>query len=612
MVAHRGLACPKLEIRRDGPHGGRGGYVDGLDKGISAHLKLRKQLLAFDRRWPNFTLCAHFSDVRAEFAGLGPGACLDLCTETVIDASTSLPNDPETALRYATALAALCAQYLGAAQREPTRSRRRRSPIHQTYPTAPWIGAAIATYVLQEFRRRPGDASGRRVIIDPTCETGELLAEVIIAAALRKLSGDRITLIGIDKNEQILRLARTVLDGAIRRLGLLHVLGTPRFVKGDALRELQKISRPDALVSNPPWGVLTDGQDRGLLKRASQNARATDPYIVITQAALARLKPDGPFGIVLPHQALTAANARYLRDYLAKETSIDHLVELPRSVFPYATVRAVLLLGRRRIANSKVISVVSYSIAPKRAAKATIHLERRRQSDLRVTRAWLFGPSGQIEWSRIRTNSIALDEFARLFTGLKPYKVGHGRPPQSAELVANQAYTCDWPKPGTFPVVRGRQIQPYSVLPATEFLTIGPHLAQPGQHERFAQFSRIFIREICLRNGRIIAAAAPKGVLGRHGVLTVVCPAPWDWILAAVFNSLVGMDYAKFQCPGFRRESFGRIAAGDLKRFPLPTALLARPEAIELAHACSAQTDLQARASALCQLETLALSHYLP
>jgi hypothetical protein len=274
-------------------------------------------------------------------------------------------------------------------------------------------------------------------------------------------------------------------------------------------------------------------------------------------------------------------------------------------------MRAVLLLGRKRLAHvSKVVSVVSYSIAPRRSAKATLHVERHRQSELRSPRAWLFGPPGQFGWDRIRTDSTTLEELARLFTGLKPYKVGYGRPPQSAQLVANQAYTYSWPKPGTFPVVRGRQIQPYAVLAATEFLAIGPHLAQPGQHARFAQSSRIFIREICLRDGRMVAATAPKGVLGRHGVLTVVCPAPWDWILAAVFNSTVGTDYAKSECPGFRRESFGRIAVEDLRRFPVPNALLTCADAIELACVCSGQTDAQARISALRRLESLALSLY--
>jgi hypothetical protein len=587
------------------------GRVESIDGQLSVHLALRRQLLDFDRRWPNSALCARFSDARSAFATIGPSSRSDLCAELVDDATFSQSHEPKTALRYAAALAALCAQYLGTIPRQPTTSRRRRSPIHQTYPTAPWIGAAIATYILQKLWLRPTKGSRQRFILDPTCETGELMTEILIEVARRGRFGERIGLVGIDKNEQVLRLARTVLNGAVRRLGLSHALGNPSLVKGDALQELQRMSQPDALASNPPWGLLTDGQDRRLLKCASQSYRFADPYIAITQAALARLRPGGPFGIVLPHQALTAANAKKLRSYLARETLIDYLVELPRSVFPYATMQAVLLLGQRRpLENaSKMVSVLSYSMAPRRSAKATLHAERHRQSDLRSPRAWLFGPPGQIAWDRVRQDSVPLEELARLFTGLRPYKVGYGRPPQSAELVANQAYTSGWPKPGTFPVVRGRQIQPYAVLAAIEFLRIGPHLAQPGQHAHFAQSSRIFIREICLRDGRMIAARAPEGVLGRHGVLTVVLSEPWDWILAAVFNSSVGIDYAKSECPGFRRESFGRISVEDLKRFPVPNPLLSSADAIELARVCG-QADPQARTAALRRLESLALTIY--
>jgi N-6 DNA Methylase len=586
--------------------------VETLSDQLVRSLTLPQQLLDLDRRWPDPLLAARYRDALFGLEQGGLRSRADFCVDLIADLTSSDYGPPETGLRYAAALAALCGQFLGSGGRGAVNSRRRRSRIHQTYPTAPWIGAAIATYVFGKLCQRTANTRGSYVIVDPTCETGELMLEVVIAATRANAQGSKVKLIAIDKNDLILRLARIVLNNSVCRLGISHLLATPKYVRGDALEELCKIPEVDALISNPPWGLGTDGQDRELLKSVPQNYHYADPYIAITRTALERLKKGGPFGIVLPRQALTAANARNLRIHLHQETTIDYIVELPRSVFPYATMQAVLLLGTKRRArrDAKQVRVISYSLAPERSARATLHTEHRNQAELGAPRAWLFGPSGQIAWKSISSEAVKLEQLVKIFSGLKPYRLGRGRPPQSPELIASQVYTYDWPKSGTYPVVRGRQIRRYSVLDPCEFLLVGPHLAEPGQHVRFAQAPRIFVREICLRDGGIVAAPAPPGVLGRHGVLTVVCPSPLDWVLAAVFNSPVGRDYAVSECPGFRRESFGRIAIDDLKRFPVPYSLLESTDAIELANACIKEADRAARELALRRLESLALAIY--
>jgi hypothetical protein len=592
--------------------GWAGGYVKGLNDHLVRSLTLPRQLFDFDRRWPDVLLASRFRNALLGLEQKELRSRPDFCADLIVDFLSSDCDPPETGLRYAAALAALCGQFLRSGGREAVNSRRRRSRIQQTYPTAPWLGAAIASYVLRRLYHTGVSTLGSYVIVDPTCETGELMLEVLIAMARTKVRDKKVKLIGIDKQDLILELARVVLNNSIRRLGIQHLLALPKYVRGDALEELSKIPQADALVSNPPWGLGTDAQDRELLKRVPQGYHYADPYIAITRAALQRLKKGGPFGIVLPRQVLTATNARNLRIHLHQETTIDYIVELPRSVFPYATIQGVLLLGTKRPAphRTKLVQVISYSLARERSARATIHGEHRAQAELGSARTWLFGPSGRIGWKNIRREAVELAQLAKIFSGLKPYRVGRGRPPQSPELIASQRYTYDWPKPGTYPVVRGRQIQRYLVLEPCEFLLIGPHLAEPGQHVSFARSPRIFVREICLRDGRIITAAAPPGILARHGVLTAVCPAPLNWILAAVFNSAVGRDYAVSECPGFRRESFGRIAIDDLKRFPVPYSLLECPEAKKLANACAENTDWDTRETALRQLESLALTFY--
>lgn len=566
-----------------------------LDMGFVAHL------LDLDHRWPTVELRDHFQRIAAELREISTRARAGRCRSLV---KTALSSRSPDALRDASALGALCAHFLATLEGHSSSMRRRRSPIHQTYPTVPWVGASIAKYILTKLRAR-NDQGRTCLIVDPTSEAGELLIEVLIEFARRRSYGASVQLVAIDKNPLVLGLAKLVLQTAEQCLRSSCVIQSTRFICNEALEGLDAIPSPDAVVSNPPWGLATDAQDRERLSAVEGNYHYVDPYIAFTRAALDSLKAGGAFGLVLPRQALTAANSKRLRSYFIENTTIDYVVELPRAVFPYATVQAALILGTKRPAQASkhVVHVVSYSLAEARGARAKVSTERAPLGQLAMQQTWLFGSASQIPWKLVRRHSIELREVASVFSGLKPYRVGRGQPVQTVALIAKRPYTYDSPQAGTHPVIRGRQVQPYNVLQTSEFIVVGPHLAEPGQHAKFALSPRTFIREICFRDGRVVAAPAPEGTIGRHGVLTVAWAFPFNWILAALMNSAVAQDYVRTQCPGFRRESFNRIGTRDIQSLPIPCRLLENTDVLRLARACGDQSDPQAKQRALNSLE---------
>src|SRR6185437_4686199 len=378
--------------------------------GLSAHL------LDLDHRWPTAPLRDHFQRIAAELRGVSARERKVRCKSVVKLALSSRSPD---ALREASALGALCAHLVAALEGHPSSIRRKRSAIHQTYPTAPWIGAAIARYILTKLRAHDAQR-GTYVIVDPTCEAGELLVELLIDLVRRRSYPTPIRLIAIDKNPLVLGLAKLVLEAAEQHFSRRRTIRGTRFICNEALEVMHTLPSADAIVSNPPWGLATDAQDRDRLSAVDGNYHYIDPYVAFTRAALHNLKAGGPFGFVLPRQVLTAANSKLLRSYLISNTRIDHIVELPRAVFPYATVQAALILGTKLAPQSckRVVHVVSYSLAEVRGAPAKVCVERASVEQLATKQTWLFGSISQIPWDRVRRCSTELGQIASVFSGL--------------------------------------------------------------------------------------------------------------------------------------------------------------------------------------------------
>jgi hypothetical protein len=174
-----------------------------------------------------------------------------------------------------------------------------------------------------------------------------------------------------------------------------------------------------------------------------------------------------------------------------------------------------------------------------------------------------------------------LGQIADVLLGVEPYRVGRGRPKQTHRDVARRPFSFDRFRNGTVPVARSRNIRRFSVGGPSEFIRFGRWLAAPGRHLEFAARPRVFVRQICGRDGSLVAAVAPSGMVARYGVFTVVCDQVSPDILCAILNSTVIARYVRFSCASCHKESFGRITIGDLRELPVPVALLSSERSVE-------------------------------
>jgi hypothetical protein len=461
---------------------------------------------------------------------------------------------------------------------------RRNRTEYGTYPTSPWVAEALAGYVWGQLAPVVAQTSQPQQIFDPTMEGGPLLLEMAFQAPIgkrakveRNVPAYDFILSGVDQNSASVPIVSSLLD-AWRSHAALDRVGID-VRKRDAFEALGASGPLDAIVNNPPWGARTDGASGVKLFHLGPYIGYRDPYIALVSSTVGRLKPGRPFGFVLPFQLLTAASAGKLREELLENAQLDHLIQLPRKAFPRATVKTVMLLGCRRRDGERRRSMQVVQYPPTRflidPSSPTVTQYTPQGVQCLGAAPWLsiiqseapFVPAAEV---------VRLGDVADVVLGIEPYRLGRGQPRQTKRVLALRPYTFDRFRRGTTPVVRSRDIERFRVRSITEYVRMGAWLAATGRHLELIGKRRTLVRQICGRDGSLIAAAAPLESVARYGVFTVVGNEIAPDVLCALLHSDAVAHFVRSRCAGFHRESFGRITISDLRNLPVPTALLAR------------------------------------
>jgi hypothetical protein len=528
----------------------------------------RTSLLGFQDRWPPRGLAGAFDflcEKAANWAVTMPWPEVMRCA---VDATLDLaPGDEHEQLQWASAAIGMLVHLRvrnGPGENPQLFNERRQRTRYASYPTPPAIAGVIASHIAAHLK--PGSAT----VLDPTIEGAPILLECA------RVLDQSVRLIGMDHNPAAIAASDRLFDQADRVAPRAYL--QPELVCTDALEAMSALGEIDGLANNPPWGERSrNGRERF--------AGSSDPFAHFVDLALDQLREGGPFGLVLPGQAATAATAARLRRRLTETCTIDSVTTLPTCCFPRATVRAILILGRKGQPEHSRVFLVRYRIQPLSESTATPTFKTYPQSKLGQDGApWLRCIATEPPL-RISTPTVPLGSLTEITSGIVPYRRGSGRPKQSAELIAEKRYTFVDPHPGTMPVLRSRQVRRYQCLPAAEYVCLGDHLAYTGSHGRAMLGTRVYVRELCSRNGALVAAVAPPGTVPRYGIFTIrlVDSSLDPDVLTAILNSGLIARYVRSSCDGVLKESFNRIRIGDLRRLPVPVTLVHGPLRRDLA-----------------------------
>ncbi|MEK6324374.1 MAG: N-6 DNA methylase [Acidobacteriota bacterium] len=486
--------------------------------------------------------------------------------------------------------------------------RRPQKPF-STYPTSPavakFVGDAVISYLLKHpipvicHRHSSAERFAERAlafrVLDPSMESGQLLLEVgralirlvfvkhssssraasyLSRALLEKLCRD--CLWGIDRNELAVIAVKMLFSLFGAEFGIQQ-LAPSHIVTADALDYFNQHQPPDfdAVINNPPWGKVLSASERNQLRQRFTTLQyQSDTYVAFSEMAIRRIKPEGAFALILPSQAIAARNTSRLRELLLSKTELDEMILLPRAAFADATVRGLVLLGRARPATHfPRCRIITYPLVKSFDAIGPARSFTVRSNLLRAFGAaswWpLFSANG-LKKSHGRT--VALEQIANVVSGVCVYRLGDGVPPQTAKVLKKRPFTFSKPDRSTTPALRGRDVHEFSVGDPQQFIRFGKWLAWVGNHNSLRRSKRIFVRELCRRDGKLSAAVARDGFIPLRGVLTVVPRMINVYALVGILNSAVAADYVSKHTASFSKVDFQKIIVSELRHMPIPIA----------------------------------------
>lgn len=181
-------------------------------------------------------------------------------------------------------------------------------------------------------------------VLDPACGTGGFLACAI--EHLKKQTdttkeGEILnnSIFGIEKKPLPHQLCTTNM--------ILHGIDTPINIKRDntlskPINNILPADRVDCIVTNPPFGGTEEDGIETNFPSAYRTKETADLFLLYI---IAKLKPQGRVGIVLPDGALFGEGVKTrIKEKLMQECNLHTIIRLPKSVFaPYTSINTNLL-----------------------------------------------------------------------------------------------------------------------------------------------------------------------------------------------------------------------------------------------------------------------------
>ena len=354
-----------------------------------------------------------------------------------------------------------------------------------------------------------------------------------------------------------------------------------RFEFPEVLNEEGEFIGFDVVIGNPPYGVNFNKSAGMPYEREYEtfNWRG-ESYTLFIERAISVLKDNGNFGYIIPDTLLNLGFTESIRTFVLKNTKMSELVLLPSNVFPDATVDTILLFFNKAIKGSPFNeSTILINVFDKKASITSLNIPIR--SFKIPSELWyncgsfnLQSNSNELDIiQRIDITIPKLEEFAEMFSGVKTYEVGKGKPMQTEEIRDSKPFTSNIRNNDMWlPFFDGKNIGYYSLLwKENNWLQYGSWLAAPRLPENF-EGEKILIRKITGKT--LIAHYIPY--TSYCNTLLFVLKLKLD-IAKISYKAILGIINSKFIGWYFRKkfqisneDTFPQIMIRDILQFAIP------------------------------------------
>lgn len=319
-----------------------------------------------------------------------------------------------------------------------------------------------------------------------------------------------------------------------------------------------------AVIGNPPWGADIAKETNYLVKQyPSVPTKTKDSYLYFIEKILTLIKPSGFLGFLVPNTWLLINHAK---EYRKKLLTLDvlEIIDYGDGVFKQATVESLSLIIRNEINTTGLCRAVRLS----KGSKFIDHFVNKNLWLEDVYCRIILELNEEIHnlLKKLKANSELFENNCLIIWGIKPYQVGHGKPPQTREMVDKRIYHSEiqineqWK-----PLLVGTNVNRYTLnFPGNSFIKYGEWLMYPSNEELILQ-PKILLRQ----TSSILRACYDANNYYCQNSLFIVHSSKHDlYYLLALLNSKVINFAYRFGNPQTGKV-FAEIKPSVVKQLPI-------------------------------------------
>lgn len=257
----------------------------------------------------------------------------------------------------------------------------------------------------------------------------------------------------------------------------------------------------DAVIGNPPYGATFGKSEKQYLDSAYSVAEGNyESFAFFLEKGAGLLGKKGLLGFIIPDTWFSIKSAAKLRKYVLEKGFIQDLQILNEHVFERAKVDVCTMIWSKMLFKKTIDVTIFDKNASAQEISANAYQTKKEilQSDWQSNEGYTFSfnvnQNSKKLVQKICNGKTALSDFCLVGAGCKPYELGKGTPPQTAENMQVKPYTANSKKNSTFRVMyRGSDIARYDTPTKTdEWLSYGEWLAAPRNPDLFSKPRLLF------------------------------------------------------------------------------------------------------------------------
>jgi len=335
----------------------------------------------------------------------------------------------------------------------------------------------------------------------------------------------------------------------------------------------------DCVIGNPPYGALFSNSELNYYKHKYTNSVGRgESYLLFIEQGLKLLQPYGLLGFIIPNTLLNLGFTQSMRDLLLQNSKLQEIVGLPSSVFAGATVDTIILLTEKAnyINQFHSVNVIVKTFDKKQTITS---IEKPLKEFVAKSEDWFEQKAFNLQVDslekvllvKIEKSNNTIGDIAEMYSGIKSYEVGKGKPAQTEKIRDEKPFTSEMRVDESWqPFFDGKHIGRYQLLwKNNNWIKYGQWLAAPRDPENFKD-EKILIRKI---TGKTLLATYIPETSYCNTLLFILKLKDKNYayksILGILNSNLIGWYFRKkFQISD--DDTFPQIMIRDILQFPIP------------------------------------------